>query len=178
MVKSRNPEHQPLWDALPSLVTRAQQFLEALFGSKYKIKYDDHDTGCDPTIEIDGYGIGVAIMEGSQPSILGSVPRIEYGAYETMIVFGRMYYPDGSGDPDSYDLNELGEASPNMDKALMDMLKGLVDFEIRLIQDREAGEAEAKYFEELDKLVKDREAGKAEEYLEELDKYDVPNKDW
>jgi hypothetical protein len=148
-VKAKNAEDQPLWDALPSLVTRAQLFLDNLFGAgKYKVIGSETDTLCDPQIEIDGYGIGVSIMWGEQPSIVGSKPRIEYGAYEDVFIPGRRYYPDGSGQPDDSDVHELGDASPYMDTSLVEMLKGLVQYEVSAFKEHEADEAEAEWLEE------------------------------
>lgn len=146
-----NENDKPLWDSLPSLVTRSQQFLDNLFGSgKYKALGDDKYTGCDPKIEIDGYGIGVSIMWGEQPTIIGMKPCIEYGAYESVYVPGVRYYPDGSGHPDECDVRELGEATPYKDEAILEMLKGLVQYEYNAFKEHEADEAEAAWLDDAE----------------------------
>lgn len=155
-VKAKNAEDQPLWDALPSLVTRAQLFLDNLFGpGKYKVRYDENDVFCDPQIEIDGYGIGVTIMWGEQPSIVGSKPRVEYGAFENVFIPGRRYYPDGSGEPDDFDVRELGDATPYPDTALVEMLKGLVQYQVSAFQEHEAAEAEEAWWDEAEEAQYD-----------------------
>lgn len=130
---------QPLHDALPSLVIRASRFLEVL-GLKHKVNANN-DKHTDPNIEFDGTGIGVSIFWGEQPTITGTKPRVEYGVFTTSYDPGVRYYPDGSGEPPSWDVEEYGESSFNQDDVLIQAIQVLVKNELELFTEAEADEA-------------------------------------
>ena len=146
--KKIDPENQPLFDALPNLVDRAHKFLQEL-GWSFNIRVDD-DPWSDPLIEFDATGIGVSIFWDERETINGKKPVVKFGAYATVYDPGVLYYPDGSGQPPSEDMVELGEANERPDQPLTEALKAIVEQRIIQLQEHEADEAEAKFWEEED----------------------------
>jgi hypothetical protein len=140
---------QPLSDALPGLVQRAQELLEAGIGHKYQINTSD-DSGCDPTIEFGETGIGVSIFWEAEKTSGVSQSVIHYGAYSTAYHPGVRYYPDGSGEPPSADLHELGESSAHPDGALTEALKAVVAHRISELQEWEADREDAAFEDGID----------------------------
>lgn len=124
---------QELHDALPSLVIRAEQFLEVL-GIERKINANN-DKHTDPSIEFDGTGIGVSIFWGEQPTIVGTIPRVEYGAVKNT------YNPGGREEPPSWEIEEVGESSFNQDDVLIQAIQELVRGELENFTEAEADEA-------------------------------------
>jgi len=124
---------EQLFDALPKLVERAKQFLEAL---KLEVSIDIHDEEyCDPAVEFNNEGVGISIT--SEEGV------IKYGAYTTEFNPGVRYYPDGSGEPPSEDYVELGKDSDTPDEPLIEAFKAIVERRIRQLQEYEADEEEA-----------------------------------
>jgi hypothetical protein len=149
-VKKIAQEDQPLFDALPSLVSRAHKLMSEL-GWQFNVRIDD-DAWSDPLIEFDETGIGVTIFWGERETINGKKPVVKFGAYATTYDPGVRYYPDGSGQPPSEDLVDLGEADERPDGPLTEALKAIVEQRIMHLQEHEADEAEARYWAEAEAL--------------------------
>lgn len=159
--KAHNPEDQPLFDALPKLVKRAEELLLAAglqskcvvgdAGVKTDITVND-DSWSDPSIEFDNTGIGVCIAWGEQKTIVGERQVITYGAYATTFHPGVMYYPDGSGEPPSEDYVPLGEESQRPDDALTEALKALVAHRLYELFEHESDLAEERFLAEMEAL--------------------------
>lgn len=153
--KAHNPEDQPLFDALPVLVKRAEELLLAAglqskcvvgdAGLKTEIRVDDNPWS-DPSIEFDATGIGVSITWDDVSSLSGSRKVVTYCAYATVFHPGVMYYPDGSGEPPSEDLIDLGKASTNPDGPLTEAFKALVEHRLNELFEYEADEQYAAEF--------------------------------
>lgn len=128
---------------LPELVERAEHFLK-LIGIKDEIRVFN-ESHCDPRIEIGTSGIGVSILEGERKTIAGSIPEIQYGAFRTEFIPGVRYYRDGSGEPDSVETEDIGEAERRPDRPLTNAVMAYVEMMINNELDREDAEADAKY---------------------------------
>jgi hypothetical protein len=102
---------------------RAEELTVQVFGKRYLGNYPDRWTitggefnKCDPSIDIEG----ISIYTSDDMSGL-------YQVAKCVRVPGRMYYPDGSGQPDSDELIDVGEPHKGFDNAVIEACKLLVE---------------------------------------------------
>lgn len=117
---------------IEELKTRASVLLAASGLGKTEITVCDEDY-CTKGIELDHTGIGVMCEDG------------EYWAYRTDFHPGVYYYPDGSGEPPSEDIVDIGKRSKDPSQPLVEAIKAMVGYHL---DDFLVAEAE----KEIDKL--------------------------
>ncbi len=105
---------------------RAQELLSALSPKNNNSLWMVNIIGgefnmCDPSIDIEG----ISIYTNDVPPPADQ--PVVYQIAKCVRVPGRMYYPDGSGEPDSDELKEAGEPYSSFDKAVIEACKLLVE---------------------------------------------------
>lgn len=112
-------------DNMQQLANRAQEFLSHL-GLNYGLNIQEMQ-GTDSTLEFDGTGIGVIILDEG------------YAAYQERVVYGCRMRWDGSGEQDEGELEIFGGAWGEPEPALIEAIKRLVAVELgRLVEDEAA----------------------------------------
>lgn len=125
----------PYSDNMQQLVNRANEFISHL-GLKYGLNIQEMQ-GTDSTLEFDGTGIGVIILDEG------------YAAYQERICGGCRMRWDGSGEPDEGELEIFNGVWKDPGDALIEAIKRLVAVELgRLVEE----EAQVKEFEEQEGL--------------------------
>lgn len=125
------------------------------------VEFDTEETSlCDPTVEIDGSGIGITVfMTGSN----GKLAHPTYAAYTTTVIPGCYRTANGDGWPDDVDIDELGEEDTCPALPVKLILDAYVKFVDDMKAEYEAEEAMAKELEEAEAY--------AEEYRKEAASY-------
>lgn len=136
---------------------RAQELLGALNPNNNNSSWMVNITGgefnsCDPSIDIEGISI---YTSDDMPDL--------YQVAKSVRVPGRMYYPDGSGQPDSDELVDIGQPHKGFDNAFIEACKLLVEARLHGFLDAEADveEYEEAYRDhyEVDQREVDHECG-------------------
>ena len=143
---------EQLKEAAVKLKARAERLVKAA-GLDVTVTLQEMDC-TDPFIELGDTGVCVGVFSGYVPQqkSLGkkkAPEQVMYGAYYTVIIPGRRYYPDGSGEPDDVDVVEVGQDSNNPDQPIIEALKTHVQFCIEALREHEADEAEAEFYREM-----------------------------
>ena len=133
------------------LFERAKQLVQELCGKEHGYEVTlINDAYSDPSIEIDGmFGIyWNEEMELPIPSIAGPRgTRPGYQLYSVDYDPGVRYYPDGSGEPPSADVVDIGEPQADFDTQVLEALKLAME---KRLYDFQEMENEQRYAEELE----------------------------
>jgi hypothetical protein len=128
-------------EEISELKERAEKFLK-LLGVQAEVEVFN-ESYCDHRIEIGTSGIGVSITEGKRKTINGTIKCPMYCAFRSEYIIGVRYYADGSGEPDSVEVEDLGEESRNPDQPIIEAIKAYVEAQIVSFLDYENAEAAA-----------------------------------
>ena len=134
-----NSDQKKLLEAVPNLEARMQQFLTHLgIEKKYKLNVNS-DEWYDPGVEFDHIGVGVVIFTGDNE-------EVRFGAYATTYNPGVWRYRDGTGEPPSEDMVNIGKDSSIAEPAIIEAFKALIEWEINNLLEKEADEEAEKFW--------------------------------